>query len=179
MALVAPAREIGGVIVVDPKVFSDARGIFVETFRQEWLAPDAPMMVQGNRADRSADTLVGLHYHRFQADYWYVPRGRVLAALFDLRVSSPTRGVSLTVELNDETHRGLYIPRGVAHGFYAITDVTLTYLVDGYYNPADELGVAWNDPVMGIEWPGESPTLSERDRANPLVADLAADMLPG
>ncbi|MBM3674484.1 MAG: dTDP-4-keto-6-deoxy-D-glucose epimerase [Actinobacteria bacterium] len=178
MATLTPAPEIAGVVIVEPTIWADARGMFAETFRQEWLPEGSPTMVQGNRADRQADTLVGLHYHRFQADYWYVPFGRVLAALHDLRKSSPTRGASLTVELNGEQHRGLYIPRGVAHGFYAITDATITYLVDNYYNPDDELGVAWDDPAMGIDWPGRDPILSDRDRANPLIADIPPELAP-
>ncbi len=178
MADILRSEVIGGVVVVEPTLWTDPRGFFAETFRQEWLPEGSPLMVQGNRADRSADTLVGLHYHRFQADYWYVPFGKVLAVLHDLRVSSPTRGTSLTVELDDVTHRGLYIPRGVAHGFYAITDATITYLVDNYYNPADELGVAWDDPALGVSWPSDSPTLSDRDRANPRVVDIPADLVP-
>jgi dTDP-4-dehydrorhamnose 3,5-epimerase len=82
------------------------------------------------------------------------------------------------VQLDGIDHRGLYIPRGVAHGFYAITDATITYLVDGYYNPDDELGVKWSDPTMQIEWPGTSPTLSKRDQSNPLIADIPADLVP-
>ncbi|HEY7438806.1 MAG TPA: dTDP-4-dehydrorhamnose 3,5-epimerase [Acidimicrobiia bacterium] len=178
MATVTPSDTIRGVVIVEPKVWEDDRGMFAETFRQEWLPEGSPQMIQGNRADRSADTLVGLHYHRFQADYWYVPFGKVLAALHDLRASSPTRGKSLTVQLDGVDHRGLYIPRGVAHGFYAITDATITYLVDGYYNPDDELGVKWSDPTMQIEWPGTSPTLSKRDQSNPLIADIPADLVP-
>ena len=178
MADVMPSDVISGVVVVEPTLWTDPRGFFAETFRQEWLPEGAPLMVQGNRADRSANTLVGLHYHRFQSDYWYVPFGRVLAALHDLRVSSPTRGASLTVELDPIAHRGLYIPPGVAHGFYAITDATITYLVDNYYNPADELGVAWDDPALGIDWPCDAPILSERDRANPRIADIPADIDP-
>ena len=178
MADVMPSEVIGGVVIVEPKLWTDPRGFFAETFRQEWLPEGSPLMVQGNRADRSANTLVGLHYHRFQADYWYVPFGRVLAVLHDLRVSSPTRGTSLTVELDAVMHRGLYIPRGVAHGFYAITDATITYLVDNYYNPADELGVAWDDPALNVDWPCDAPILSDRDRANRRIADIPADIVP-
>ena len=178
MADVMPSEVIGDVVVVEPTLWKDPRGFFAETFRQEWLPEGAPLMVQGNRADRSANTLVGLHYHRFQSDYWYVPFGRVFAALHDLRVSSPTRGASLTVELDPIAHRGLYIPPGVAHGFYAITDATITYLVDNYYNPADELGVAWDDPALNIDWPCDAPILSDRDRANPRIADIPAEIVP-
>jgi dTDP-4-dehydrorhamnose 3,5-epimerase len=135
-------------------------------------------MIQANRADRRAGALVGLHYHLHQADYWYVPVGTALVALHDLRVGSPTEGNSETIEIGQDDHRGVYIPRGVAHGFYAVTDMTITYLVDGYYDPADELGVAWDDPALGFTWPSEEPTLSERDRRNPSRAEIPDHLRP-
>ena len=177
MAVIKPADDIAGVLVVEPDVFGDERGVFVETFRQEWLPLDAKTMVQANRADRQAGALVGLHYHRFQSDFWYVPFGRALVALHDLRSSSPTDGASMTLEIGPD-HRGVYIPPGVAHGFYALTDMTITYLVDGYYNPDDELGVAWDDPALAIAWPTADPVLSNRDRTNPRRADIPAELLP-
>ena len=177
MATVKESPVIAGVFVVEPDVFSDDRGLFVETFRAEWV-PHAKSMIQANRADRRAGALVGLHYHRYQADYWYVPFGRALVALHDLRESSPTEGATQTFELGPPDHGGVYIPPGVAHGFYAITDVTITYLVDAYYDPADELGVAWDDPDVGVEWPGSEPVLSGRDQANPRRADIPADRRP-
>lgn len=178
MAVVAEAPEIAGVLIVEPKVFGDDRGRFIETFRQEWLPEGAPTMCQANRADRVAGSLVGLHYHLHQEDYWYVPEGRCLVALHDLRESSPTNGRSLTLEIGPHNHLSVYIPRGVAHGFYAITDMTITYLVDNYYNPDDELGVAWDDPALGIVWPDARPVLSERDRKNPFRADIPDALRP-
>ena len=77
-----------------------------------------------------------------------------------------------------ENHWGVYIPPGVAHGFASLTDVVMTYLVDGYYNPADELGVAWNDPALGADWGVTDPIVSERDRTNPLRADLPEGRRP-
>lgn len=176
-ARVQPSSVIDGVVVVEPEIHRDARGLFVESFRHEWV-PGAPPMVQGNRADRVANTLVGLHYHLRQADFWYVPEGSVLAVLADLRMSSLSRGATLTVELGPDHHRGVYIPPGVAHGFYARTDATITYLVDHYYDPADELGVAWDDPLLAIEWPTTEPLLSERDRANPRWAAIGSEIIP-
>ncbi len=172
------AATIDGVLIVEPKVWRDERGLFVETFRQEWLGA-APTMVQANRADRRRDTLVGMHYHLHQADYWYVPAGEVVVALHDLRASSPTDRVSLMFELGGDEHRGVYIPPGVAHGFLARSNATVTYLVDHYYDPADELGVAWDDPELALEWPTSAPVLSTRDRANPRRAELPPDLLPG
>jgi len=177
MVTVNPSETIAGVLVVEPQVWGDDRGLFVETFRQEWLPEDAPLMIQANRADRQQGALVGLHYHRFQSDFWYVPFGRALVALHDLRESSPTNGTSQTLEIGPD-HRGVYIPPGVAHGFYALTDMTITYLVDGYYNPDDELGVAWDDPVLAIDWPNREPVLSKRDETNPFRADIPAELRP-
>lgn len=179
MATVVESDAIAGVYVVTPRVFADARGCFVETYRREWV-PSGREMVQANRADRQAGTVVGLHYHLHQADYWNVPVGVARVVLHDLRDGSPTDGATQLVDLGsplgtpagDHDHRGVFIPPGVAHGFAALTDMTITYLVDGYYNPADELGVAWDDPAIGAEWGVDEPILSERDQANPARADL-------
>ncbi len=178
MPEITKSKEIGGVVIVKPDVHGDNRGQFVETFRQEWLPDGAPPMVQGNRADRKQGALVGLHYHRFQADFWYVPNGRAMVVLHDLRASSPTDGATLVLEIGEHDHRGVYIPPGVAHGFFALTDMTITYLVDHYYDPSDELGVAWNDPDLQIVWPSTNPELSERDRTNPRRRDIAAELRP-
>lgn len=164
---------IHGAIVRDLTAHGDARGRFIETFRQEWLPPGAKEMRQGNRADRIAGSIVGLHFHRHQADWWYLLAGRARMVLHDLRVASPTEGQTMVVELTEDEPRGVYIPRGIAHGFSAITDVTLTYLVDGYYDPNDELGLAWDDPELGAEWGVADPVLSERDRGNPRRSEIA------
>ena len=176
MATVLASDVIAGVFVVEPDLHADERGLFVETYRREWF-PNGREMIQGNRGDRQADSIVGLHYHLHQADYWYVPFGTARVVLHDLRVGSPTDGATLVVDLGrradgSHDHRGIYIPPGVAHGFSALTDLTITYLVDGYYNPADELGVAWDDPSIGADWGVTDPVLSGRDRANPRRADL-------
>ena len=164
-------------VIVTPDVHGDNRGKFVETWRKEWVASSAEM-VQANRADRRQGALVGLHYHLHQADFWYVPYGRALVVLHDLRESSSTVGATLTLEIGEHDHRGVYIPPGVAHGFYALTDMTITYLVDHYYNPADELGVAWDDPELGVTWPSMSPELSNRDRTNPKRSEIPAELRP-
>ena len=180
MAEVSASTAIDGVLVVDPVVHADDRGSFVETWRQEWLG-DVPAMVQGNRADRVAGSLVGLHYHRYQADYWVVVAGLARVVLHDLRVGAPTDGATVVMDLGGagpDRHRGLYIPPGVAHGFAALTDLTLTYLVDGTYDPDDELGVAWDDPAIGADWGVVDPVLSARDGANPRRDDLPADRRP-
>lgn len=176
MAKLIDVCPIDGVHVVEPVVHGDDRGLFVETYRRAWI-PDGREMVQANRADRVQGAVVGLHFHRHQADYWYVPSGRARVVLHDLR-DGPTAGVTWSTDLGDLgaagfRHHGIYIPPGVAHGFAAITDVTVTYLVDGYYDPDDELGVAWNDPEVAADWGVDDPTLSLRDRDNPCRADVA------
>jgi dTDP-4-dehydrorhamnose 3,5-epimerase len=151
--------------------------MFVETYRREWF-PNGREMVQANRADRQAGTIVGLHYHLRQADYWYVPSGTARVVLHDLREGGPTDGATLALDLSGENHAGVFIPPGVAHGFAALTDVVITYLVDGYYDPADELGVAWDDPDIGADWGLVDPILSDRDRKNPTRAALPAELRP-
>lgn len=168
---------IAGVVVVRLKSFGDDRGRFVESWRREWV-PHSREMVQANRSDKLAGSLVGLHFHLFQADYWYVVSGRARAGLYDLRTGSPTEGASLTVEMGEGAEVGLYIPPGVGHGFAARSDVTMTYLVDQCYNPADELGVAFDDPALGIDWGVADPVVSERDRTNPRLADVEQAVRP-
>jgi dTDP-4-dehydrorhamnose 3,5-epimerase len=98
--------------------------------------------------------------------------------LHDLRDGSPTDGGTLMLEMGEADGRGVFIPPGVAHGFAARTDLTITYLVDQYYNPADELGVAWDDPAIKADWGVATPILSDRDRQNPRRADIPAGRQP-
>lgn len=177
MATLEPSSLIEGVVLVHLDGSADERGRFLETFRREWF-PSAAPMIQANRSDSGRGVLRGLHYHRRQADYWYAPRGRLFVALHDLRRSSRTDGASQTLEIGDDGDVGVYIPAGVAHGFCALSDVTLTYLVDRYYDQDDELGLAWDDPDAAIPWPLPDPILSDRDRTNPKRADIPADLLP-
>jgi dTDP-4-dehydrorhamnose 3,5-epimerase len=182
MASVAESGVVAGVYVVDPSLHGDERGVFVETYRREWF-PQGREMIQANRADRQRGCIVGLHYHLHQADYWYVPFGRARVVLHDLRVGSPTDGATLTIDLGkredgSHDHRGVFIPPGVAHGFASLTDMTITYLVDGYYNPDDELGVAWDDPNIVADWGLTEPILSGRDLKNPARAALESRLRP-
>lgn len=177
MADITPSEVIDGVYVVRPRVFGDDRGYFVETYRREWI-PGGREMIQGNRGNRIAGCLVGLHYHLHQADYWYVPFGHARVVLHDLRQGSGTDGNTQMIDLGEvdggpNEHLGVYIPPGVAHGFASLTEMAITYLVDGYYNPADELGVAWDDPDINADWGLSSePVLSERDRSNPRRSEI-------
>jgi dTDP-4-dehydrorhamnose 3,5-epimerase len=178
MATVTESDTIAGVYLVEPVVHRDPRGLFVETYRREWI-PQGREMIQSNRADRQAGCVVGLHFHLHQADYWYVPFGRARIVLHDLRAGSPTDGATMSFDLGapegtavEHDHRGVLIPPGVAHGFASLTEMTITYLVDSYYNAADELGVAWDDPEIGGVWRVVDPVLSDRDRANPRRREL-------
>jgi dTDP-4-dehydrorhamnose 3,5-epimerase len=101
-----------------------------------------------------------------------------MVVLHDLRAGSETDKATLVLEIGEHDHRGVYIPPGVAHGFYALTDMTITYLVDHYYNPDDELGVAWDDPDLGVTWPRSDPELSGRDRSNPKRAEIPQNLRP-
>jgi dTDP-4-dehydrorhamnose 3,5-epimerase len=174
---VRESENIRGVYIVEPQTHGDQRGLFIETYRREWF-PAMREMIQGNRSNKQAGALVGLHYHLHQADYWYVVVGTARAVLHDLREGGPTDGATEVIDLSGENHLGLYIPPGVAHGFSALTDVVMTYLVDSYYNPADELGVAWNDPAVAADWGVTEPILSARDVENPLRVDLPVGRKP-
>jgi dTDP-4-dehydrorhamnose 3,5-epimerase len=174
---ISEPETIKDVLVVRPDRHGDDRGVFIETYRRSWF-PLGREMLQGNRADRQAGSVVGLHYHLHQADYWTVPRGRARVVLHDLRQGSPTDGATLCLDVDADNGLGVFIPPGVAHGFACLTDLTITYLVDSYYNPTDELGVAWDDPDIGADWGVEEPVLSGRDQANPTRADIAAALRP-
>ncbi len=166
------SSTIDDVVLVRPDVHGDERGRFVETYRRSWF-PLGREMVQGNRSEKQAGAVVGLHYHLHQADYWYLLRGRARVVLHDLRQGSPTDGATELIDLDGDVDQGLFIPPGVAHGFAALTDVLLWYLVDSYYNDSDELGLAWDDPAvgrrLGVDRPhplhaGQGQPASGRDR---------------
>jgi len=164
-----------GMHLVELATHEDARGSFTETFRQGWLPEGAPPMVQANLSFSRAGVLRGLHLHRRQADFWCVLQGSAFVALLDLRVGSPTEGRTWTDTFDAARGlRGLYIPPGVAHGFCALSDVRLLYMVDAYYSGDDEEGFAWNDPELQAPWPVEDPILSPRDaEARPLSEAIA------
>ncbi len=165
--------DIAGVRVPDLVTRTDERGSFTETYRQVWLGPLAPPIVQSNLSRSRAGVLRGLHFHRRQADYWCVVQGRAFVALVDLRPDSASFRSSETMTFDAAAGlRALYVPPGVAHGFCALTDVSLIYQVDAYFTGEDEFGLAWDDPDLAIAWPVGDPVLSERDRANPSLAEV-------
>jgi dTDP-4-dehydrorhamnose 3,5-epimerase len=177
---VAKAREsekISGVYIVPLESHLDERGRFVETFRRRWI-PGCREMVQANRSDSQPGVLRGIHYHLFQADYWYVPSGRSFVALVDLRQSSPTFKTVETLEIGDAGESGVYIPPGVGHGFFALTPVVMTYLVDQEFDGSDEFGVRFDDETIAVPWPEGERIVSERDRQNPALTEIPKENLP-
>ena len=158
MPTICPSERIAGIVVVEPDVHADPRGRFVETYRREWFA-DGAEMVQANRSEKSAGSLAGLHYHRLQTDYFYALRGRARFGLCDLRRGSATEGATLVIELTEDEDRGLLVPPGVAHGFLAVTDVLVTYLVDRYVVLSKPKRAGWLPDAFnlqksedGLEW---------------------------
>ena len=180
MIEITQSALIAGVKFARLAPLADERGAFVETFRKGWFPDRGWEAVQMNCSRSLAGVLRGLHYHHHQTDYWYVVQGDLRAGLVDLRRGSPTQGAAQAVEVGDGNPHGLFIPVGVAHGFLALGNVILTYLVDSYYDASDEYGVAWNDPVLGLDWGlgGAAPAVSHRDQNNPTLADIPPARLP-
>ena len=174
--------KLDGLVLLEPEVHGDARGFMVETFRSDtWaeLGIDVEF-VQHNHSRSSKGTLRGLHFQTApgQAKLVRCPRGRIFDVAVDLRSDSPTFGQWEGHELDDETHRQLFVPVGFGHGFAVLSDeADVTYLLSSTYDPATEAGIAWNDPEVGVEWPVESPLLSERDTQAPKLTEVA-DSLP-
>ncbi len=178
MTEIRESSRIRGVKFAVLKPFGDERGRFLETFRREWFPERSWEAVQANRSDSREGVLRGLHYHRRQIDYWVPMAGRIRIALVDIRRGSPTRGGREVIDLDEQEPMGVFVPVGVAHGFLALTDCTLAYVVDNYYDGDDELGVAWDDPDLAVPWGVTDPVLSGRDRANPRLAEIPEAELP-
>jgi len=153
----------------------DPRGSLTELYRQEWVGGSSAI-VQANLSRSRVGVLRGLHWHRRQRDLWCVLSGKAFVALVDLRKGAPTQGATAELRVDpDERGAAISIPPGVAHGFFAETDVLLLYLVDAAYAGDDEFGLAWDDATLGIGWPSRTPTLSDRDRSNPPLAVVLRD----
>lgn len=159
--------DLPGVMVVEPDVFRDPRGFFLETFNAEKYRPlNAPPFVQDNQSRSARGTLRGLHaQERFpQGKLLRVVHGAVFDVAVDIRVGSPTFAKWVGVELSDENFRQIYVPPGFAHGFCVLSKVAdVEYRCTEYYHPEDELRLLWNDPTVGVVWPTDNPTLSEKD----------------
>ena len=175
--------ELPGVLLVEPKVFGDARGWFVETYSVARYrdAGIALPFVQDNLSRSSRGILRGLHLQHpsAQGKLVWVPDGAVFDVAVDVRVGSPTFGRWVGFELSSENHRQLWIPPGFAHGFVVTSETCLfSYKCTELYDPASELGVAWDDPEIGIAWPLREVVLSAKDQKNLRLAEIPADRLP-
>lgn len=172
-----------GVILIEPKVFGDARGFFQETFHAERYreAGITGTFVQDNHSRSSKGVLRGLHFQirHPQGKLVRVTRGSVFDVAVDIRRGSPAFGKWYGAVLTEENHRQLWVPPGFAHGFAVLSEtVDFLYKCTDYYHPDDEGGLIWNDPDVGIEWPIENPALSEKDRNYPRLKDIPASGLP-
>jgi dTDP-4-dehydrorhamnose 3,5-epimerase len=174
--------EIPGVLLIEPKVFRDDRGFFLETFHRDRYRDVGIEVefVQDNLSRSTRGVLRGLHLQNpvAQAKLVRCPLGRVFDVAVDVRVGSPTFGKWVGAELSDENQHQLFIPTGCAHGFCVVSDVALfSYKCSDLYSPSTEVGVAYDDPEIGIEWPLPDPVLSAKDRAHPRLADVPKERL--
>jgi len=171
--------DIEGVYIIEPRVFTDPRGYFVEAWKKAEFEEHIGKMdfIQDNESKSSRGVLRGLHYQQgewSQAKLVRVIKGRVLDVAVDIRRSSPTFGHHVAVELSEDNKLQLFIPRGFAHGFLVMSDeAVFTYKVDNAYAPHAEAGILWNDPVLGINWPirADEVITSEKDMKQPLLKD--------
>lgn len=171
--------EIEGVYIIEPRVFNDARGYFMEAWKQEEFNEHIGRVdfIQDNESKSSFGVLRGLHYQKgdaSQAKLVRVIKGKVLDVAVDIRRSSPTFGKHVMVELSEDNKRQFFIPHGFAHGFLVLSqEAVFTYKVDRPYAPQAEAGIRWNDPDLAIEWPidpGQVQT-SAKDLVQPLFKD--------
>lgn len=171
--------EIEGVYIIEPRVFTDARGYFFEAWKREEFEQYIGHVdfIQDNESKSSKGVLRGLHYQKgelSQAKLVRVIKGKVLDVAVDLRKQSATFGKHVMVELSEDNKRQFFIPRGFAHGFLVLSDEAIfTYKVDNVYAPQAETGIRWNDPTLGIEWPisQDEVLTSEKDLKQPLFKD--------
>ena len=173
--------SIPEVVIVEPKVFGDARGYFVETFRADKFKEAVGYKVnfcQDNESKSSHGVLRGLHYQLppfAQSKLVRVIEGKVLDVAVDIRKGSPTFGQHVVVELSAENKRQIFVPRGFAHGFVVLSETaTFAYKVDSYYAPDHDRGIAFNDPNLAIDWQIESELLklSDKDMKQPKFSEV-------
>lgn len=172
-----------GVLLIEPAVFEDSRGFFMETFHAErYAGAGVPgPFVQDNLSFSERGVLRGLHLQNPnpQGKLVYVLQGEVFDVAVDVRAGSPDFGRWAGEMLSSANKRQVYIPQGFAHGFCVVSETALiAYKCTGPYNAESELTVAWNDPQIGIEWPVDQPLLSAKDAAAPCLADMDPDLLP-
>ncbi len=170
--------NIKGVLIIDPDVFEDKRGWFIESFNKKKakdIGLDADFVQDNHSFSARKNTLRGLHFQNkpfTQTKLIRCVKGAIMDVVVDLRKESPTYKKWAFVELSEQNRNMLFIPKGFAHGFLSLTDnVEIEYKVDNYYDPKSERVIRFDDPEIGIEWGTTNPILSERDREAPLLKD--------
>jgi dTDP-4-dehydrorhamnose 3,5-epimerase len=175
--------KLDGVLVLEPRVFSDERGYFLETWNRK-IYEDAGIkerFVQDNIAFSRKGVLRGLHFQHphGQGKLVHVPAGEVLDVAVDIRVGSKTFGQWVGEVLSEDNHRQMYVPAGFAHGYCVLSNTALFYYkCTDFYNASTEGGIIWNDPDIAIDWPVKKPILSVKDARYPRFKDLPAKKLP-
>ena len=175
--------EITDVKIIEPAVFGDARGFFMESWNQQRYAEAGidVSFVQDNVSSSGKGVLRGLHFQhpQGQGKLVQVLKGEVLDVAVDIRVGSPTFGRSVSVVLSEANHLQFYVPVGFAHGFCVMSEMALfSYKCTEFYNPKTEGSILWNDPDLGIDWPVDSPSLSEKDLKGSFLKDIPKEQLP-
>lgn len=175
--------ELPGVLLIEPQVFGDPRGFFMETYQEARYRElgIAARFVQDNHSRSRRGVLRGLHYQLIQPQgkLVWVPRGEVFDVAVDIRRGSPTFGRWAGYVLNDQNHYQFYVPPGFAHGFCVLSEeADFMYKCTDYYHPESERGIAWDDPEIGIDWPIQEVILSDKDRRNPQLSEQSAEHLP-
>lgn len=172
--------RLPGVLIIEPRVFGDARGFFLETFQTDRYRDagiDLPF-VQDNHSRSRKGVLRGLHLQKQhpQGKLVRVARGEVFDVAVDIDPTSKSFGQWVGVVLSDENHRQFWVPPGYAHGFLVLSDIAdFEYKCTDYYHPEDETGLLWSDPDVAIDWPNDHPHLSEKDLQLPTLADIRQD----
>lgn len=179
---IRPSR-IPEVLIVEPEVFGDHRGFFLETYHAKNFAEQGlkQTFVQDNHSRSSKNILRGLHYQltQPQAKLVYAATGAVFDVAADIRRGSPTFGQWVGVILSEENKRQLYIPEGFAHGFCVLSETAdFIYKCSDFYAPGDDRGINWSDSTLHIDWPCDSPLLSDKDKNLPVLRDLPETLLP-
>lgn len=170
--------KLDGVVVIEPDVFGDNRGFFMESWNKKKMSElglDYDFVQDNHSKSTVKGTLRGIHFQKgdkAQAKLVRCVKGAVFDVAVDLRKNSPTFKQWVGVELSGENKKQLLIPRGFGHGFVTLTDdVEFLYKADNYYAPEADAGIRWNDPDVGVEWGAENPILSEKDKKNPFLKD--------